>query len=312
MPSSERLRGRLIAIRNLSPNAPFIEPRGALGLQLFGDLLELPNDVDALDWFQRERPGEIVALALVRLVEIAEQMNGRGWEPTASNEAREALTVLDMVRDVSVLPRDAFPTHAQRDPIPRALLRDVLSLCDSADTLAWLERNHLPLCARIALDTLTTGLIPTRRLYESVSSMPKEPRRRPYSDIYSSGSLKVWIDSLWTIEDGFVLQMRARFRRPKVLRSMEPGSVIRWEGPDSVTDEEGYHYVGFPIVETSNRLWRIYERLTLVCWPAPRGAGRLRLKSQPACLSVYRPASSYHALVPLPKVAVGDFEGFVG
>jgi hypothetical protein len=89
--------------------------------------------------------------------------------------------------------------------------------------------------------------------------------------------------------------------------SPNPSILIRWEGFERVSDEQGYHYlVQGTEYQVSNRWWWWTEQLTLVGYPTIREARELTWLSQPVTLARYRLPRLGGDLIPLPSPGIAN------
>ena len=228
------------------------------------------------------------------------------WFTTlAASSVDDVQAALAWCQWAASLPPGLRPSAARRRRVrlacPALLLADVLRLPVDADALAWLRRERLAECARLAAASALKAVFPAYR-GAALGSVPVQRAA-------GAEGLLVRVERVLRFPGTFDVETTFSARIPRgddVEGALRHGRI--WPGFSRVSDDRRDRYV----VRYGSGSWArgpggrsFGGRLSQECWPALGERRRLVLADAPAAPEFRRPCAAGHSH-PAPAPSWGD------
>ncbi len=345
------LKGFLRTIRHLPPGTKLVYPSVESDAELrevVNHLMQLDDQADLLSWVKHEC-AELAARRLILeairhlAIRVSESESKRetanspgaltsvlvdalrglpdGLERLASLSHDVELSSEDARRGIrefreALLPQSEHLLAQGASGTYREYLEELLRLNDGEDPLHWIQETHPDQAAYTLLgDSLPWPHVQTPPPLGTVLHA-----QGPMETVELGGRIQLTAELLVLGAGGFLLDLHLRVSDPALAKSSGSIQMLRWDGFDQVSDDQGFHYIPRRGIGTTklDHEGRTEVRQRLECFPAVAAGSSelifsaklatLTLEVNPMFISAQSPVSRGE---PKRRIPIGDLEWLV-
>lgn len=308
------LADTLWALRRLPPDTPLSELPRPDERRLFAEVLAEHAEGDVLTWLAQERGLVVAPIAMRALLEHVSEVALAERRRRAAGYASPA-EILTLVGDLLLVPAERwpFPWRGQPpDTSPEALLRTfqwvrerrgtpgleptpgmrtakdrllvgLLGLPPDVDPLRWLQEEHGPAAAELALRYLVERRLASLPAAPDLGTIVRTDRRHA---IVGMPGARLVITTVTLGTKGFSLVGRGRIAKRRLREAVAWPAMPDWLGFNRVMDNRGYRYLVYGRRSRwMTGLWHWNGQVEMAYYPAPApGADTITFVADPAAV----------------------------